>query len=180
MEGIRFSYRIRLRVNSTATPQEPSGLGSVRTTVPRAASRKAGATPASAESRTATVTSAPKGISLITDMWSPPWLRLSSTACSVNTRPVLSTPFTLPGKGASIRAVSLRSFTEGSRGWLRLPVVSRTKISPVRNSIKPIGCAIILPALPTHIGQSDLFSADSCLTTSVRERTSLRQMERLN
>ena len=107
-------YRIRFRVNSTATPQQPSGLGSVRTTVPRAASRKAGATPASAESRTATVTATPNGISLMTHIWSPALLKLSSTECSLNTRPVLSTPFSLPGKGASIRAVSLRSFTGGS------------------------------------------------------------------
>ena len=124
MEGIRFSYRVRLRVNSTATPQQPSGLGFVRTTVPRAASRKTGATPASAESRTATVTSTRKGISLITHMWSPLLLRLSSRECSVNTRPVPSTPFSLPGKGASIRAVSLRSLTERLT-WLAatVPVV---------------------------------------------------------
>jgi len=149
MEGIRFSYRIRLRVNSTATPQEPSGLGSVRTTVPRAASRKAGATPGSAESRTATVTSTPKGISLITHMWSPPLLRLSSTECSVNTRPVLSTPFSLAGKSASIRAVSLRSFTNVvSCNYSSVScecVLGQTKISAVRNPIKPIGCDNICP-----------------------------------
>ena len=186
MEGIRFSYRIRLRLNSTATPQEPSGLGSVRTTVPRAASLKAGATLASAESRTANVTSTPMGISLITHTWSPPLLRLSSTECSVNTRPVLSTPFSLTWKGASIRAVSLRSFTEGSRGSLRLPVLSceyvlvKRKFRPSVIRLSIWVARYYLPALPTHIGQSALFCADSCHTTSVREGTSLRQMERLN